>query len=340
MKKIGSFALLFLFTMSSCTSSKTTVEELETKNVSHYLQEISKEHLIEHLSHLASDAMEGRKTGEPGQKKAADYLRTFYKKNKITAAQNTLDYYQNVPSSFMVSSYGPTLKDSENVIAFIEGSEYPEEYLVLSAHYDHMGIENGKIFYGADDNASGTAAVMEMARVFQQAKLEGNGPKRSIIIAHFTGEEFGLFGSKFYTEHPLYPLQQTFADLNIDMIGRVDPAHQNNINYLYLVGSDKISTALHQLSEKANQDHTQLDLDYKYNAPNDPEMIYYRSDHYNFAKHNIPVIFYFDGIHEDYHQPTDTAEKINYDLMRQRTQLIFATAWQLANQPEKIKPNL
>ena len=337
MKNLSIGFFFLVSTLVSCQSSKPSVEETTTKNLPHYIEEISKQNLLHHLTVLSSDEMEGRKTGEEGQKKAAHYIRTFYKSEKIAPAQNTEDYYQTVPSEFMASAFGPALKSSENVIAYIEGTEFPDEYVVLSAHFDHMGIENGEIYNGADDNASGTAAVLEMARVFQLAKNEGNGPKRSILLMNFTGEEFGLYGSEFYVQNPLYPLENTTAGLNIDMIGRIDPNHESNSNYIYLVGSDRLSKELFTLSENTNNQYIKMSLDYKYDSPNDPEMIYYRSDHYNFAKNNIPVIFYFDGIHEDYHKPTDTVEKINFDLMRKRTQLIFATAWEIANRKDRLK---
>lgn len=339
MKKYIGLLFLAAIGIAGCNSAKTTVEETSHKDITHYLSEISKQNLINHVTTLAADDMEGRETGEPGQKKAAQYIRDFYKKEKITAAKGTSDYFQMVPSEAMRSSFGPVLKDSENVVAFIEGTEFPNEYLVISAHYDHVGMDNDEVYNGADDNASGTAGIMEIARVFQTAKNEGNGPKRSIIILNCTGEEYGLHGSRYYTDHPLYPLNNTIANLNVDMIGRIDDEHTNHPNYIYLVGSDRLSNELHQVSESANEKYVQLTLDYKFNAPNHPEMIYYRSDHYNFAKNNIPVIFYYNGPHADYHQPTDTVEKIAFDEMTNRVKLIFATAWELANRKERIKLN-
>ena len=119
------------------------------------------------------------------------------------------------------------------------------------------------------------------------------------------------------------------------MIGRVDDRHQDNRQYVYLIGSDRLSKELHQLSEEANEQSVKLELDYKYNAKDDPNRFYFRSDHYNFAKNDIPVIFYFNGTHEDYHQPTDTVDKINFDLLEKRTRLIFHTAWKVANRDER-----
>lgn len=228
---------------------------------------------------------------------------------------------------------------SENVLAFIEGSDatLKNEIVIVSAHYDHIGIVNGEINNGADDDGSGTVSAMEIAEAFIQAKKEGNGPKRSILILHVSGEEKGLFGSDYYTRHPIYPLANTVCDLNIDMIGRVDEAHKNNEKYVYLIGSDRLSMDLHNLSETVNKQTSNLTLDYTFNAEDDPNQFYYRSDHYNFAKNNIPVIFYFSGVHEDYHKPGDDPEKILYDKMCSIAQLVFCTAWEVANQPERLK---
>ena len=227
---------------------------------------------------------------------------------------------------------------TENVAAFIKGTTKPNEYVIISSHLDHIGMTpEGDINNGADDDGSGTVAMLEIAEAFKKAKDAGNGPKRSIVFLHVTGEEKGLLGSQYYTDfEPIFPLEQTVANLNIDMIGRIDPKRSGDRNYIYLIGSDKLSTDLHNLSEEVNQKYTHIELDYKYNDENDPNRFYYRSDHYNFAKNNIPIIFYFNGTHTDYHRPTDTPDKINYDLLLNRTRLIFHTAWEVANRDEKV----
>lgn len=227
--------------------------------------------------------------------------------------------------------------DSENVIAYIKGSEFPDEVVIISAHLDHEGIKNGEIYNGADDDGSGSVAILEIAEAFQTAVNDGYRPKRTVVFLHVTGEEKGLLGSKYYTDvSPVFPLENTVVDLNIDMIGRVDKNHLNNKNYLYLIGSDKLSTELHELSEAVNARYTNIDLDYTYNDDHDPNRYYYRSDHYNFAKNNIPVIFYFNGTHDDYHKPTDTPDKIEYDLLAKRAQLVFYTAWEIANRDKRL----
>ncbi|MFX0557116.1 M28 family peptidase [Maribacter sp. CXY002] len=250
----------------------------------------------------------------------------------------------NTPKSLSIEmdfniSGSSTEIESENVVAIIKGSEKPDEYLVISSHLDHIGIlENGEINNGADDDGSGTVALLEIAEAFKIAKDAGNGPKRSIVFLHVTGEEKGLLGSQYYTDiEPIFPLNKTVANLNIDMIGRIDPKREGDRNYIYLIGSDKLSIELHTLSETINSKYANLELDYTYNDENDPNRFYYRSDHYNFAKNNIPIIFYFNGTHADYHRPTDTPDKINYDLLQNRSRLIFHTAWEVANRNEKIK---
>lgn len=228
--------------------------------------------------------------------------------------------------------------DSENVVAIIKGTEKPDEYLIISSHLDHIGITaDGQINNGADDDGSGTVAILEIAEAFKKAADAGQGSKRSVVFLHVTGEEKGLLGSRYYTDFdPIFPLENTVADLNIDMIGRIDPKHQGNRNYLYLIGSDKLSTDLHELSEAVNKKYANIEFDYKFDDEDDPNRFYYRSDHYNFAKNNIPIIFYFNGTHADYHKPGDTPDKINYDLLENRTRLIFYTAWEIANRDERV----
>ncbi|MFS4492041.1 M28 family peptidase [Maribacter sp. 2308TA10-17] len=250
---------------------------------------------------------------------------------------NAIPKAQSVVSKVMAVGNSKTI-NSENVVAILKGSEKPNEYVVISSHLDHIGVNaDGEINNGADDDGSGTVALLEIAQAFKKAADEGNGPKRSIVFLHVTGEEKGLLGSQYYTDFdPIVPLSQTVANLNIDMIGRIDPKREGKRNYIYLIGSDKLSTDLHSLSEEVNAKYANIELDYTYNDENDPNRFYYRSDHYNFAKNNIPIIFYFNGTHDDYHRPTDTPDKINYDLLQNRTRLIFHTAWEVANRDQRV----
>ncbi len=262
-----------------------------------------------------------------------DFVNNLYP--KLKESDTPIPFSTSI--DFQIES-ADTIIDSENVAAILKGSEKPDEYLVISSHLDHIGVTaDGQINNGADDDGSGTVAMLEIAEAFKNAADKGVGPKRSIVFLHVTGEEKGLLGSKYYTDYePLVPLESTVANLNIDMIGRIDPKRSGNRNYIYLIGSDKLSTELHELSELVNTKYTGLELDYTYNDENDPNRFYYRSDHYNFAKNNIPIIFYFNGTHEDYHRPGDTPDKINYDLLKNRSQLIFHTAWEVANREDRL----
>lgn len=315
-----------------------------------YSNTININDLYDHIEILSSDSLEGRETGKPGQKMAAHYIANHFKNIGIPAFKRNT-YFQK----FKVKSQRHVCKcddcdltffkrifksnqtiRGENVLGYIEGTDLKDELIIITAHYDHLGKHDSLIFNGADDDASGVAGAMEIAEAFMIAKKEGYGPRRSILIMPVSGEEKGLLGSKYYTDNPIYPLVNTIANLNIDMIGRLDDWHDNG-NYVYLIGSDRLSLELHNLNEEINAKYIGLDLDYRFNDEEDPNRYYYRSDHYNFAKNNIPVIFYFNGIHEDYHRPSDTIEKLNFNKIETITKLIFLTAWELANRDERIK---
>lgn len=224
----------------------------------------------------------------------------------------------------------------QNVLGFLEGTDKKDEIVVVSAHYDHLGMRGEDIYNGADDNGSGTTTVLELAEAFRLASSAGDGPRRSILFLLVTGEEKGLLGSYYYAENPVYSLENTIANVNIDMVGRVDEKYAENPEYIYVIGSDRLSSDLHQINEEANKKYTGLTLDYKYNSETDPNRFYFRSDHYNFAKNGIPAIFYFNGVHEDYHRTTDTVDKINFEKMAKIGRLIFHTTWELANRDERI----
>ena len=228
MKKVvltASILALIACSGNKKTTTKRIVKEVETTvNIAQkYASSITASEMKTSLYIFSSDEFEGRNTGEPGQKKAVKFLKDEYIKMGISSPFGNENYFQNVPKEFLK---GVSKNDSENVLAFIEGSEHPEEVLVISAHLDHIGIEDGKIFNGADDNGTGTIALLEMAEAFHMAKKEGNGPKRSILFLHVTGEEHGLYGSRYYAENPVYELKNTIANINVDMIGRSDPSSQ------------------------------------------------------------------------------------------------------------------
>ncbi|ASU32648.1 M28 family peptidase [Mucilaginibacter xinganensis] len=254
-----------------------------------------------------------------------------------TGKPQTQTISANISTSYANESKNVKAVD---VLGYLPGSDpkLKDEVLVISAHYDHIGMlpegAKDRVNNGADDDGSGTTSIMEIARAFSKAKKDGHGPRRSILFLGNVGEEKGLLGSEYYTDHPVIPLANTIADLNIDMVGRVGFDYigkPDSANYVYVIGSSMLSTDLHKVGEKANNAYTKLKLDYKYDDLNDPNHFYERSDHYNFAKHGVPIIFYFNGVHADYHQPGDEVSKINFPLLAKRAQLVFYTAWDLVN---------
>lgn len=332
MKKL--LSIVVLATILSCSSTKIT-DSADNSDPTKYMNTITANELKTHLYIVAADGMEGRETGSAGQKRAGTYLISQYVKNNISFPKGATSYYQAVPAAFLNAKRDQGLPDSENIWAFIEGSEKPNEILVISAHYDHVGVKNGDVYNGADDDGSGTVALLEISEAFQKAKKDGHGPKRSILFLHVTGEEHGLLGSSYYSENPLFPMENTITDINIDMIGRRDVAHADTNNYVYVIGADRLSSDLDTITATANKKYVQMDLDYKYNDPADPNHFYERSDHYNFAKHGVPSVFLFNGVHADYHQKSDTPDKIEYDALTKRAQLAFTMAWELANRENR-----
>jgi hypothetical protein len=246
-------------------------------------------------------------------------------------------------SAHIVVSMQQVRTTTQNVVGVLEGTDpqLKSEYVVFSAHYDHLQTSpKGEIYHGADDDGSGTSAVLAIARA-----MSLQPPRRSVVVMFHAGEELGLLGSQYNTDvAPAVPLDKIVVDLNIDMIGRSKPAgdnqpedeHLTDAHTVYLVGSNRISSELHELSEETNSQFQKLKLDYYYNDPQNPERIYYRSDHWNYAKHGVPVIFYFDGTHVDYHRPTDTVNKIDFSKMTQITRLVFETGWRIANLDHRL----
>ena len=255
------------------------------------------------------------------------------------ASNGTRPKGSSVPASAKLNvQLDQTRTKSQNVAGILEGTDpqLKDEYVTFSAHYDHLKTgPNGEIYHGADDDGSGTSAVLAIAKA-----MSLNRPRRSVLIIFHAGEELGLLGSEYNTDFaPVVPLEKIVTDLNIDMIGRSKPAgdkdpadeHLTDANSVYLVGSNRISPELHQISEETNDQFQKLRLDYYYNDPANPERIYYRSDHWNYAKHGVPIIFYFTGTHADYHRPSDTIDKIDFNKMTQVTRLVFETGWRIAN---------
>ena len=223
--------------------------------------------------------------------------------------------------------------EGSNVLAYFPGTDpaVADELVVVSAHYDHLGTRGTDVFYGADDNASGSSTVMEIAEAFDMAHDAGDGPRRSVLVLWVSGEEKGLLGSQYYADHPVFPLETTVADINIDMIGRYDEAHADSSAYIYVIGAGRISPDLDSVTQAMNRFGDDYALDYTFDAEDDPNRFYFRSDHYNFAKSGIPSVFFFSGVHEDYHRPGDTPDKLDYDKMATVGRHAFLIAWNLAN---------
>lgn len=238
---------------------------------------------------------------------------------------------------------------SQNVVGILEGSDpvLKNEYVAIGAHYDHVGMNpfaNGedKIWNGADDDGSGTVAVLSMAEAFSKGSQR---PKRSILFIWHAGEEKGLWGSEYFTDNPTVPINSIITQLNIDMIGRAQQSGDENAknkllpkqNEVFLIGSKLMSTELGEVSEATNKSFLNMSFNYKYDDPKDPEQFFYRSDHFNYARKGVPIIFYMDGDHADYHQPSDSIEKIDFVNMERIARTIFATGWELANRPTRPK---
>lgn len=230
--------------------------------------------------------------------------------------------------------------ETENILAFLEGADpqLKDEVVVLTSHYDHVGIgqpdsTGDRIYNGADDDGSGTIGMLNVAHAFREAARNGTAPKRSILFLNVTGEEKGLLGSRYYSDHPLFPIEKTVANLNTDMIGRIDEEHEEKDmeEYVYIIGSELISSELDSLVKAANQQSGQLELNMKYNDLQDPNQFYRRSDHWNFGRLGIPFAFFFTGVHEDYHRPSDEVHKIRFAKMAKIVQTIYASAIMIAN---------
>ncbi len=323
-RRKGARAVLFVSPLSPAL--RPEMAAIRRTNIYYPQKDTARLINIANLSHEAAAAIIG--------KSKFDVLLSQVKTGQALNDEN-LVFNKRVEYDFQKSSVP---QSSTNVIGYIEGTDRKDEYVVLTAHYDHIGVRNGRINYGADDDGSGTVNVIEMAEAFAKAKADGNGPRRTVVFMTVSGEEKGLWGSRYYTEHPLFPLNKTSVDLNTDMIGRIDPNRKygDSTNYVYVIGEDKLSSELIGITDEVNAKFTRLDLDRKYNDLKDPNRFYYRSDHYNFAKNGVPIIFYFDGVHADYHRPTDTVDKINFDLMTKRARLIFHTAWIMANRDKML----
>ncbi len=312
---------------------------------------LSIETLKQHVYNLAADSMMGRGTGQLGQRKAAIYCLQEMKKLNLIPTFSLDSNYSYVQNYFFDESkvYGmfsnsvntrATLNEGDdksksntgqNLSGLFVGSELKNEFIIVSAHYDHLGRINNKIFHGADDNASGTATVLAIAERISQNIKKGIIPKRTILFLLVSGEEKGLLGSSYFVKNSPFNLNKYVCDINIDMVGRVDRPHRKYRDYVYLIDGGETNQFRNQLIS-LNEKSYNLEIDQSHNSLNDPNQYYYRSDHFNFAKNGVPILFFMDGEHPDYHQVTDTADKIEYDVLQKRASLIFEIVWELANQ--------
>ena len=277
-------------------------------------------------------------------------------KANLTAVLNA-SYGPNLPEPFAlnavkkisvtISSKSETVP-TQNVVAIWEGTDpiLKNEYVAVGAHYDHVGIcapaGPDTICNGADDDGSGTTAILSMAEALAKAPTR---PKRSVIFVWHCGEEKGLWGSRYFTEYPTVPLDHIVTQLNIDMIGRSKKAGDTNPrnkeltgpNDVYLIGSTMMSTELGELVQSVNKSYLNIGYDTRYDDPADPNRFFFRSDHFNYARKGIPIIFFFDGVHEDYHQPGDSPDKIDYQKMEKITRTVYMTLWEVANRATRVK---
>lgn len=324
---------------------------------------VSSSLLKKHVYTLASDSLQGRETGTVGQLKAALYCTQVFRLSHLLATfaldsvrasfrqtfaftitevalfgnsyvrgdrRSTYKRHELMPSS-LTTTDSNNIFFGDNVAGLLIGTDLKQEVVVVSAHYDHLGNSGKRIFHGADDNASGTATILSVATLFDSLAQRGIRPRRSILFVLFSGEEGGLLGSQYFVKHSPIPFNQFMCDLNVDMIGRVDHAHRKKPNYCYLITGKKNNKLL-KVAEVSNNESVKLALNQGgYDTVNDPEQHFYRSDHYNFAELDIPILFFTSGQHTDYHQPSDTADKINYEVLRKRATLVFQTAWHVAN---------
>lgn len=327
---------------------------LDTAVIMQFQGWVSVPELMMHVGFLASDPVQGREAGTPYEKVAAAYLIQQHKRfghepllakgyvhafplrrEKKTAPSPPPSPKPAKKASKTKASPAPTAEqelfetvEAWNILAMRRGSTHPTQYVILSAHYDHLGTNSrGEPFNGADDNGSGTAVLLEAARLLSLLPP----PKRSIVFFHTAAEEKGLLGAFRFVRDTLLPLDSIVAVVNTDMLGRTDTLHSPGANYLYSVGADRATPHLRAIEEAVNALCCGWELDRRYDDPKDPLKLFYRSDHYAFAKHGVPAVFYFGGLHEDYHGTGDDVEKLEPERLRRAALLTAALAWTLAN---------
>ena len=287
-----------------------------------YAASILQQELRQHVEILASDSLQGREAGTPGGWMAGDYIASCFKKYKLKPAFGD-SYFQ----------YIDTLSEAGNVVAVIEGTDAKQEAVVIGAHYDHHGFYHYAVYGGADDNASGVAALLSIAKAMSAMQQEHYRPKRTVIFIAYDSKELNMKGSQFYVNNPVIPLKQTAACLNMDMLGRIDAPPAKDTNYLLIVGADKHKSNLKAIADFVNfNKKMNLDIDYTfYDSKAFSDMFYRISDQYNFGKNKIPVLYFTSGMHDDLWKPGDKPERLSYSVLQKRAQFIFYTLWWVAN---------
>lgn len=342
---LGSFLVAQPLLLDRLASDSLVLDTALIKRLSALASEAE---LMAHLSFLASDAVQGREAGTPFEKVVATYLLSHHlrwgnppfregsyihpfplrrlRPDPPTTSQTRSKKAKKLGSTGSTPQFD-TL-EAWNVLAVRRGAVYPNQYVVLSAHYDHLGTNaRGEVYNGADDNGSGTAVLLEAARLLSLLPP----PRRSILFFHTTAEEKGLLGAFRFVRDSLIPIDSIVAVLNTDMLGRTDTLHKPGSNYLYVIGPAYTTPRLRAIQDAVNALCCGWEFDYRYDDRKHPERLYYRSDHYAFAQKGVPALFYFGGLHPDYHGTGDDVEKIEPARLRKAAILLAAFAWTLAN---------
>jgi Zn-dependent M28 family amino/carboxypeptidase len=293
----------------------------QLSDVEKYAIKINKNSLEEIVKTLCSPEFDGRRFGSDGNKKAMEYIISELNKRNISKSNNNLQEQYFVENE----KYGI------NIIASVEGYLYPDENVIITCHYDGLGNIDGTLYPSADDNATGVAALIEIAEAFSAAAADNIRPKRTVIFVAFDAGKYDMLGSKIYLKYPVKPIEKTKILLNMDMMGRDDCGlKRDDKNYVFLLENSKVYPTFRDICDSINLVQTHLNIEYDfYKNKQVFDLFYPTSDHYIFS-HSIPAIFYTGGINSDVHSPTDIPDKISYSLLRLRTQLVFYTAWRYA----------
>ena len=363
MKRNLSVLLLLLALVSPSAFGQAIKVTPDEKKIA---EGVTAKQLSDYLYFVASDEMEGRDTPSRGLDTTAKFIAMNLSRWGFKPAGDNGTFFQRIPlqlksvrgdgtpvysadESNKGKEAGEDTKWTQNVVAIWEGKDpvLKNEMVAIGAHYDHVGIHNDfpgpdKIFNGADDDGSGTVAVLSIAEALAHAPKR---PKRSVLFVWHCGEEKGLWGSHYFNKFPTVDITKVIAQLNIDMIGRTRKPDDTNPkdndltgeNAIYVIGSEMMSSTLGSIVKDTNRGYLKLAYDYKYDDPKDPNRFFFRSDHFNYAMNGIPISFWFDGVHEDYHKPGDEPQKIDYNKMERVARTILITLWNLTELKERPK---